>query len=1034
VPLDECFREQVRATPNDLAVVDSATALTYQELFVRAVALAKGLTAQGVGRESLVGVIAPRSVDAVTAFLGIVLAGGAYVPLDPADSPERVAQVLRTAGVRIALSASGGAGVPALDGVEVRAMDGLARPGGDPWAYRSPAVPEGRSPLAYVMFTSGSTGTPKGVMVEHAGIVRLVKQSGYLDFSRARRILHAAALRFDAATFEIWGALLNGGRLCVVDDETAVVPGRLAAALREHGVDTCWLTAPLFHQVIDEDPRVLASVDTVLTGGDVVSPAHVQRARRASPGLRIVNCYGPTENTTFTTAYPIDEDPDGPIPIGRAIAGTTVAVCGPDGARLPAGQVGELYTGGPGLARGYLNLPELTAARFVMLDGERHYRTGDLVHEDRDGVLHFHGRRDNQVKIRGNLVVTDEVNAAVLAVPGVLDAYTRALDGPAGGRYLVSWVVAGDLTGAAVRTTLRDRLPGYMLPEHVVMVDRLPLGDTGKVDWRALPPPVPVVRDGGQELPADLLPLAQIWAQVLRLPVASIGPDTVFADLGGDSLRLGVVLGRIQQRLGARVSLADVGTTVSPRGLRQAMRWAADRPDTAERDSSGAEPIPAVAEDTAVALHPQQRSLYALWRTEPDSVAYNIPFRLDIRGPLEWHRLRSALAEVVARHDALRMRFRIGGGDGAPDAVVQRPVDGVVPDFEYRPSGPAPTPGEFTRPFDPERPVVPRACLVRHGPEHHELYVDVHHVVFDGVSLRVFVEALLDHYCGTDRPAAAVRYADVAQWSHERVVGGAERADERYWRQRLTPPPPPLAVATDRPRGPRRAVRGAVVRRDADQDWVRRLTRRAREQETTEFAVVAAAYAATLHRLTGQPAFGIGVPVSGRTHPDLEDVIGMFVSTVCLDLRIEPGTRLVDLLAQVDRRTRGALAHQRLPFEQVVHQLGIHADPGRTPLFDAFIALQNIDFYAFHRGDLDVSVEVLNPGTTRFDLNLQIYRRPERLVLDLEYATELFEQSSAEHILDLYLATATELLDDPEQPVRRVAVATGARPMSDFDF
>ncbi|HEY6798476.1 MAG TPA: amino acid adenylation domain-containing protein, partial [Kineosporiaceae bacterium] len=654
--LDECFREQVRATPGDLAVVDSASALTYEGLFARAVALARGLTAQGVTRESLVGVLAPRSAEAVTASLAVVLAGGTYVPLDPADPPHRIAQVLRAAGVRIVLVASGSAGLVVPDGIDVRATDDVALPGADPWTYRSPAVPRDRSPLAYVMFTSGSTGTPKGVMVEHAGIVRLVRHTDYLDFSRARRILHAAALRFDAATFEIWGALLNGGRLCVVDDETAVVPSRLAAALREYGVDTCWLTAPLFHQVVDEDPRVLASVETVLTGGDVVSPTHVRRARHSNPGLRILNCYGPTENTTFTTTYPIDRDPDGPIPIGRPIAGTTVLVCGPDGARLPAGEIGELYTGGLGLARGYLNLPELTAERFVVLDGERYYRTGDLVHQDRDGVLHFHGRRDNQVKIRGNLVVTDEVNAAVLALPGVLDAFTRALDGHAGGRRLVSWVVAPDLTAAAVRTALQDRLPGYMRPEHVVMLERLPLGRTGKVDWRALPLPAPAaenVGDGGQELSAELLPVAEIWAQVLGVPMTAIGPDTVFADLGGDSLRLGVALGRIQHRLAARVSLADVGTAVTLRALWQAMRRAADHPGATAEGSLEIGPIPTVLGGTAVPLHPQQRSLYALWITDPDSVAYNVPFRLDIRGPLDEHRLRRALSEVVSRHDAL---------------------------------------------------------------------------------------------------------------------------------------------------------------------------------------------------------------------------------------------------------------------------------------------------------------------------------------------------------------------------------------------
>ena len=1031
-PLEECFRKQVESTPHEKAIVDSVSSFTYLEIFSKSVALARGLTARGVERETLVGVLAPRSAEAVVAFLGIVLAGGAYVPLDPTEPPERLCRLLAAAGAPIALVPSGSHPIASVEGVEVRAVGDVSIPDDDPWAYRSPAVPDGRSPLAYVMFTSGSTGTPKGVMVEHTGIVRLVKDTDYLDFSTARRILHAAALRFDAATFEVWGALLNGGAVCVVDDETAVVPSRLAAALGAHGVDTCWLTAPLFHQVVDEDPRVLATVRTVLTGGDVVSPVHVRRARAANPGLRIINGYGPTENTTFTTTYSIDRDPEGAIPIGRPIKGTTVLVCDADGAAAADGEIGELYTGGLGVARGYLNLPDLTAERFVMKDGQRYYRTGDLVHRDAEGLLHFHGRRDNQVKIRGNLVVTDEVNGAVLGLPGVLDSYTRALVGSAGGRYLVSWVVAPGLPAAGIRSALRDRLPGYMIPEHVVTIERLPLSSTGKVDWRRLPAPEVAAPDGAQadgELAPELLPLAEIWAQVLKLPATAAGPEWCFADLGGDSLRLGVVLGRIQQRFGVRVSLTEIGTDVTLRALWQAIRNA-----TAQGGAAGGgaaiEPLTRVAEGSVAPLHPNQRSLYALWRTDPESVAYNITFRLHINGPLDWRRLRAALFAVVAEHDALRMQFVIASGAG--DSIRQRPVDRAEPEFEYWSDGRSPAAADFTRPFDPDQHVVPRACLVRCGPDEHELYVDIHHVVFDGVSLRVFVEALLDHYSGVARERTSVRYVDAARWANDRLLDGAEREDEEYWCKRLGSPPPPLALPTDRPRGAGRATRGSVVRRQLPQEWLHRLTRRAREQETTEFAVVVAAYAAALHRLTGQAAFGIGAPVSGRTHPSVEDVVGMFVSTVCLDVQVDPGMELGELVTRLDSRIRGALDHQNFPFDRLVEKLGTVTSAGRNPFFDAFIALQNIDFYAFNQGGLDVSVEVLNPGTTRFDLNLQIYRKPDHVVLDLEYATELFDRQSAEYILDVYVAVATELLDDPARPVRPVAVASNARSMSDF--
>ncbi|MDV9178863.1 non-ribosomal peptide synthetase, partial [Streptomyces sp. W16] len=428
-------------------------------------------------------------------------------------------------------------------------LSDIALPSDDPFAFAPPPVDPGRSPLAYIMFTSGSTGTPKGVMVEHRGVVRLVKDTDYLDFSPDRRFAHCAALEFDASTLEIWGPLLNGGSLCVIDTRTAVVPALFGRALRAHGVTTCWLTAPLFHQLADEDPEIFAPLTDLLTGGDVVSPDHVNRVLVRNPGLRVHNGYGPTENTTFTTVHTLDRPHEGPIPIGRPLRGTTVSVRDERGRPVPPGTVGELWAAGDGLARGYLGRPDLTGQRFVLRDGVRHYRTGDRVRMDERGLLHFHGRGDGQVKISGNLVDVAEVNAAFVALPGVLDAYTRAVGGPTEDKHLIAHVVAPGLDEAAVRSGLRGLLPAFMHPRHVVLVDRLPLGPTGKVDWRTLPvPSAAPAREPAAQTPGQAR-LAALWADVLDVPAHSIAAADDFFALGGNSIRLGTVVGRIGREL-----------------------------------------------------------------------------------------------------------------------------------------------------------------------------------------------------------------------------------------------------------------------------------------------------------------------------------------------------------------------------------------------------------------------------------------------------------------------------------------------------
>ncbi|HJU06991.1 MAG TPA: amino acid adenylation domain-containing protein, partial [Rhodanobacteraceae bacterium] len=562
------FARCAQVHPQRCAVVCGAASLSYHELNVRADRIAAALHARGIGADALVAVLLERSVDAVTALLGILKAGAAYLPLDTAQPAERLAKVLTDARAALVIGRRGeSAGESPTPFAAIEDLQA------DEAAFDAPKLSS--NARAYVMYTSGSTGEPKGVEIEHRAIIRLVREVDYVQFGTEPRVLHAAPLGFDASTFEIWGALLNGGTV-VIHDEVVPTGKALAATIRDHRVQIAWLTATLFNTLVDEDPGYLQGLEQLLIGGEALSVPHVRKALAALPDLTIINGYGPTECTTFTACHRIPHDlpADAPsIPIGRPIANTVARVVNLRGELVPIGVTGELWIGGAGVARGYLGRPDLTAEKFIPdpfgTPDERLYRSGDLVRWLPEGALEFVGRADGQIKLRGHRIEIGEIEAVLRGHPRICSAAVLLReDSPGRKRLAAYYVEESSLSPATLRAWLSRRLPDYMLPSAYVRLKALPLTANGKLDRRALPAP-----DARRpELSVDYTPprgaaesrICQLFAEMIGLD--QVGRHDNFFELGGDSLLATRALASLQ-REGHALSIAQFFAAPTAAGL-----------------------------------------------------------------------------------------------------------------------------------------------------------------------------------------------------------------------------------------------------------------------------------------------------------------------------------------------------------------------------------------------------------------------------------------------------------------------------------
>src|SRR5579871_2685752 len=1022
--LHQLIQEQAQRTPEAIAAQFEHQQLTYQELNHRANQLAHFLQEQGIGPEQMVGLCVERSLEMLVGMLGILKAGAAYLPLDPAYPQERLAFLLEDAQAPLLITKSPlREHFPAYQGQRFCLdTEGHLL---DPYPADTPVSNVTADNLAYLIYTSGSTGRPKGVAIAHASATRLLQWAATrYSPEELSGVLASTSLCFDLSVFEIFLPLSVGGKILLAPNALALpqMPARDQVTLIN--------TVPSAIAELLNQGAIPPSVRTVNLAGEPLSTELADRLYAAGVG-KVYDLYGPSEDTTYST-FTLRRA-HAPATIGRPISNTQLYLLDARMQPVPVGVVGEIYLGGEGLARGYLNRAELTSERFVAdpfgTPGGRLYRTGDLGKYCRDGNVGFLGRMDHQVKIRGFRIELGEIERRLREHERVAEAVVLAREDDPDQKRLVAYVVLreGGLGVGELRGHLGVTLPEYMIPSAFVFLEALPLTPNGKIDRKALPAPEmqhPEANYVAPRTPTEEL-LVGLWAELLK--VQPIGIHDNFFDLGGHSLLATRVVARILSDLHIDIPMRTLFERPTIAGLVEAIEAA--NPTQSDHART---PLVPVTRDRALPLSFAQQRLWFIDQLESARTTYLVPLVLRLRGALHVETLRRVLETIVARHEVLRTLFPRLEGDPIQRIAAQAELRLSVFDLSKLP--PAIRGPEADRriteearvPFSLADGPLIRCLLVRMDAEEHRLVVVMHHIITDGWSQGVFLQELTALYnafsmdAPSPLPALPIQYADYAVWQREWLRGEALERQLSYWKEHLSGAPALLELPTDHPRPPVQTFQGASQHRKLSAQLTQQIKALAQREGSTLFMTLLSAFYVLLARYSGQEDIVVGTPIANRTRAEVEGLIGFFVNTLALrgDLSGDPSFR--DLLDRVRRVALSAYAHQDLPFEKLVEELSPTRTLSYSPIFQAMFALQNMTNRNHAPGALQIEEMEIESVAAKFDLSLIATESASGLNLTLEYSTDLFQTDRMERMLAHFQNLLQSIVTEPQLPVSRL--------------
>ena len=988
--IQELFEAQVQRTPTKTALVFQNQELTYKQLNEKANQLARAIKQKNIKPGDIVAIMIKRSQEMIIAMLAVLKAGGVYVMIDSDYPQDRIKYMLRDSGVQMLVTKRSEYERANLDD-EHELIDVT-----DPSWYQGDATnlahTSGATDLMYVVYTSGTTGQPKGIMIEQQTMVNLVNfqyQQTAINFHE--RVMQFATMSFDVCYQEIFTTLLRGGTLYIIEDSRKQIVEQLLAFIEFNQINVAFIATAYFkliagfEEYLSQIPQCL---DHLIVGGEQLIVSERVKKQLREQEICLHNHYGPSEShvvTTLTMHY--WEQLPATAPIGKPIANHRIYLLGKDDELQPIGVPGELCIAGVGLARGYLNLPELTAAKFVsnpLNPRERIYRTGDLARFLPDGNIEYLGRIDHQVKIRGNRVELGEIESRLLELEAVKEAIVIAKEEQGGDKYLCAYVVATtEISSEELRQSLAATLPEYMIPSTFVLLQAMPLTANGKVDRSALPevdssfsrrPYVPP-RNQTEAV------LAKIWSEVLNQE--QVGINDNFFELGGHSLKATLVITKIHKELNVEVPLRLLFQTPTIKELGEYLLNASTSMYAA------IEPIPIKEFYPASSA---QKRMWLLWQLDSASIGYNMPDVLIIDGKLSKSRLEAAFSRLIARHEVLRTAFAIVDGE-----ICQRVAASVDFAIAYAEAPEAKIDdliAAFIRPFVLDEFCLFRVSLVKTAPLRHYLLLDIHHIIADGVTLTILLREFAALYEGLELPNQRLQYKDFAQWQNKWLQSEKLLQQEEYWLAQFADEVPLLNLPLDYPRPAMQSFAGDSLSFQIDQELTEKLLLLSQNTETTLYMILLSAINILLFKYTTQEDIIIGSPIAGRPHVDLQNLMGIFVNTLVMRNYPMNTKSYEQFLHEVKETALRAYENQDYQFEELVDKLNLPRDLSRNPLFDVMFILQNMEAAQLEVEGLQFTPYTMRQAVVKFDLTFTAMETSRGISFVIQYSTSLFKRET----------------------------------------
>ncbi|MBG9773056.1 non-ribosomal peptide synthetase [Brevibacillus laterosporus] len=1007
--------------PEKVALRYQDCRITYQELNEWANRLGHFLSKTGLTTEGLVGIYMERSPRMVESILAVWKVGAAYTPIDPKYPLDRVFGILQESKAQVLLTTSDLVSNTVRAGFVGRIIcldqivDELMKESGD-----NVNIPLDMNQLSYVIYTSGSTGKPKGAMVEHIGMMNHIfaKVDG-VEITAESIVAQNSSHCFDISVWQFFVALVSGGTTVIYPNELILNTKHFIEKVKQDSVTVLEVVPSYLSVMLDlleKEVQIFHSLEYLLVTGETLKQNVVEKWFKLYPLIPIINAYGPTEASDDITHYYMDSVPEMPaIPIGQPLQNFNIYIVNENLQQCPIGVKGEILVSGIGVGRGYLYDTERTQASFMddpFTDekGRRMYKTGDLGRWLPGGIIEFYGRKDHQVKIRGFRIELGEIESKLVQIPSINEAIVTDLEDELGNKYLCGYIVCkSKVDNAEVKATLSKVLPGYMIPSYLIQLDQMPVNTNGKVDRKALP--VPVIDATREVIEAENITeekLIQIWESVLGIKGISVTDH--FFENGGHSLKAIMLLSRIHKIFDVEMSLRQIFEMPTIKEQATYLR-------NAEKSMHfSIQPAP---KKDCYPLSDGQKRLFLQHQLNMESTSYNMPGVMLMEGELDKGRLENVLQEIVNRHESLRTLFDLV--DGEPMQIIQEESQLTLNYMNVEERDINEQIKLFVRPFDLSKSPLLRVTIAELSDKRHLLLVDLHHIISDGVSMGVLIRDMMDLYQGKELAPLPIQYKDFTNWQAQEGKKIMDIQGE-YWKKIFANEVPVLSLPTDGDRPKMRRLEGERIRFVLDSDIGQGVYEVSKKSNTTIFMVLMATYQILLAKYANQEDVVTGTAVAGRSHSDLENVMGMFINILPIRTQPQSGKIFVEYLGEVKQLVLQAFEHQHYPMEQLPELLKLSRDLSRNPLFDTMFNMQNMEIPELELDGIRVSPYPYVTKVAKFDLTLEAKEQYNQLYFELEYATSLFTRETAERMIRDYQHILRSIVLDDQVRLRDIAL------------